>query len=63
MNFRIGPQAAEMTTMEAAEARKHDLPIPRKPVPGLTFKGQEVRASRADPGSMPSDHATRANTR
>jgi hypothetical protein len=34
----------EMTTMEAAEARMRDLPIPRKPVPGLTFKGQEVRS-------------------
>jgi hypothetical protein len=34
----------EMTTMPAAEARKRDLPIPRKPVPGLTFKGQEVRS-------------------
>jgi hypothetical protein len=34
----------EMTTMEAAEARRHDLPIPRKPVPGLNLHGQEVRA-------------------
>src|SRR5438105_4519835 len=34
----------EMTTMQAAEARKRDLPIPRKPVPGLAFKGEEVRA-------------------
>jgi hypothetical protein len=34
----------EMTTMEASEARRHDLPIPRKPVPGLNLHGQEVRA-------------------
>jgi hypothetical protein len=34
----------EMTTMHAAEARKRDLPIPKRPVPGLIFKGQEVRA-------------------
>jgi hypothetical protein len=41
--FLVDP-GTEMTTMEAAEARQRDLPIPRKPVPGLTFKGQEVRA-------------------
>jgi hypothetical protein len=34
----------EMTTMEASEARRQDLPIPRKPVPGLNLHGQEVRA-------------------
>jgi hypothetical protein len=34
----------EMTTMPASEARKRDLPIPKKPVSGLAFKGQEVRA-------------------
>jgi hypothetical protein len=34
----------EMTTMEAAEARRHDLPIPRRPVPGLNLHGREVRA-------------------
>jgi hypothetical protein len=34
----------EMTTKEAAEARRHDLPIPRQPVHGLTMNGQEVRA-------------------
>jgi hypothetical protein len=43
MTFLVDP-GTEMTTMEAAEARKHDLPIPRKPVSGLIFKGQEVRA-------------------
>ncbi len=34
----------EMTTMPAAEARRMDLPIPRRPVRGLTFRGQEARA-------------------
>jgi hypothetical protein len=34
----------EMTTMAAVEARKLDLPIPRRPVRGLTFRGQETRA-------------------
>jgi hypothetical protein len=43
MLFLVDP-GTEMTTMEAAEARKRDLPIPRKPVAGLTFKGEEVRA-------------------
>lgn len=33
----------EMTTMPADEARKMDLPMPRRPVRGLTFRGQEVR--------------------
>jgi hypothetical protein len=34
----------EMTTMPADEASKWDLPIPRRPVKGLTFRGQEARA-------------------
>ena len=34
----------EMTTMPAAEAKRMDLPIPRRPVRGLTFRGQEARA-------------------
>ncbi len=34
----------EMTTMAAADARDLDRPIPRRPVPGLTFRGMEVRA-------------------
>jgi hypothetical protein len=34
----------EMTTMPATRAREFDLPIPRKPVIGLTLHGQEVRA-------------------
>lgn len=33
----------EMTSMSAAEARKLKLPIPKRPVPGLTYQGQEVR--------------------
>ena len=33
-----------MTTMPAAEARRLDLPIPRRPVRGLTYRGQEARA-------------------
>jgi hypothetical protein len=43
MPFLVDP-GTEMTTMEAAEARRRDLPIPRKPVVGLTLKGEEVRA-------------------
>ncbi len=34
----------EMTTMPAAVARSLDLPMPRRSVRGLTFRGQEVRA-------------------
>jgi hypothetical protein len=34
----------EMTTMPASDAKKRDLPIPRRPVPGLIFQGQEVRS-------------------
>ncbi len=34
----------EMTTMPAAEARRQNLPIPRKPVSGLTLQGLEVRS-------------------
>jgi hypothetical protein len=43
LTFLVDP-GTEMTTMRASEARDRDLPIPRKPVPGLTFKGEEVRA-------------------
>ena len=43
MDFLVD-SGTEMTTMRASEARDRDLPIPRKPVPGLTFKGEEVRA-------------------
>jgi hypothetical protein len=34
----------EMTTMWAADARDQDLPIPKRPVPALTFQGHEVRS-------------------
>jgi hypothetical protein len=34
----------EMTTMPAADARRMDLPMPRRPARGLTFRGQEARA-------------------
>src|SRR5437899_6322048 len=33
----------EMTTMAAAEAKRRNLPIPKRPVSGLSFQGQEVR--------------------
>jgi hypothetical protein len=33
----------EMTTMSAWEAKRRDLPIPKRPVRGLIFRGQEVR--------------------
>jgi hypothetical protein len=34
----------EMTTMQAGEAKHQNLPIPKRPVSGLTFQGQEVRS-------------------
>jgi hypothetical protein len=34
----------EMTTMLAGDAKKVDLPIPKRPVRGLTFQGKEVRS-------------------
>lgn len=40
--FVVDP-GTEMTTMPAAEARDHDLPIPRRPARGLTFRGREAR--------------------
>src|SRR5215831_10605079 len=40
--FVVDP-GTEMTTMPAEEARKRDLPIPKSPVRGLVFRGQEVR--------------------
>jgi hypothetical protein len=33
----------EMTTMAAAEAKSLNLPIPKRPVRGLTFLGHEIR--------------------
>jgi hypothetical protein len=43
LTFLVDP-GTEMTTMRASEARDRDLPIPKRPVRGLTFKGEEVRA-------------------
>jgi hypothetical protein len=40
--FRVDP-GTEMTTMAAEEARSLDLPIPKRPVRGLSFQGKEVR--------------------
>ncbi len=40
--FIVDP-GTEMTTMPAELARMNDLPIPRQPVRGLSFRGQEVR--------------------
>jgi hypothetical protein len=40
--FVVDP-GTEMTTMPAEEASKRDLPIPKSPVRGLAFRGQEVR--------------------
>jgi hypothetical protein len=41
--FRVDP-GTEMTTMLAAEAKDRNLPMPRRPVPGLNLQGQEVRS-------------------
>jgi hypothetical protein len=40
--FLVDP-GTEMTTMPAWEARRRDLPIPKRPVRGLSFRGREVR--------------------
>lgn len=40
--FLVDP-GTEMTTMPACEARRWDLPIPMRPVRGLSLRGQEVR--------------------
>jgi hypothetical protein len=34
----------EMTTMMAADAKDRNLPMPRRPVPGMAFQGQSIRA-------------------
>ncbi len=34
----------EMTTMAAEEAKRRNLPIPKKAVPGLNIHGEEVRS-------------------
>ena len=41
--FLVDP-GTEMTTMPAEEAKDQDLPMPKRPVPGLTFQGLEVRS-------------------
>ena len=41
--FRVD-SGTEMTTMPAERAKKRDLPIPKRAVCGLTFRGQEARA-------------------
>jgi hypothetical protein len=43
VRFRVDP-GTEMTTMLAADARDRNLPMPRRPVPGLNLLGQEVRS-------------------
>lgn len=40
--FVVDP-GTEMTTMSAAIAKDQDLPIPKRAVRGLTFRGQEAR--------------------
>src|SRR4051812_24516690 len=42
VRYRVD-SGTEMTTMPADNARKLDLPIPKRSVRGLTFRGQEVR--------------------
>jgi hypothetical protein len=42
VNFLVDP-GTEMTTMPACDAKNLDLPIPRRPIRGLSFQGQEVR--------------------
>jgi hypothetical protein len=43
LRFRVDP-GTEMTTMMAADARKWDLPIPRRAIPGLALQGLAVRS-------------------
>ena len=40
--FRVD-SGTEMTTMAAEAARRLNLPLPKRPVRGLVFQGQEVR--------------------
>jgi hypothetical protein len=40
--FRVD-SGSEMTTMPAYEARILNLPIPKRPAPGITLRGLEVR--------------------
>jgi hypothetical protein len=43
VRFRVDP-GTEMTTMMAAHAKQRNLPMPRRPVPGMAFEGQGVRS-------------------
>jgi hypothetical protein len=43
VRFRVD-SGTEMTSMMAVHAKERDLPIPRRPVRGMAFQGQEVRA-------------------
>jgi hypothetical protein len=43
-SFFLVDSGTEMTTMPAAEAKREDLPIPKRSVPGFTFQGLEVRS-------------------
>src|SRR5689334_23116840 len=43
VTFRVD-SGTEMTTMSASEAKRLNLPIPRRPVAGLALHGQMVRA-------------------
>lgn len=42
IDFVVDP-GTKMTTMQASKAKDQDLPIPKRPVTGLAFRGQEVR--------------------
>ncbi len=42
VRFLVDP-GTEMTTMSAEVAMSRNLPIPKRPVRGLVFRGQEVR--------------------
>src|SRR5271170_5201014 len=43
VTFLVDP-GTEMTTMPAGEAKKQNVPMPKRPVSGLTFQGLEVRS-------------------
>jgi hypothetical protein len=43
ITFLVDP-GTEMTTMPAEDAKDRSLPMPRRPVSGLTFQGLEVRS-------------------
>jgi hypothetical protein len=58
VTFLVDP-GTEMTTMPVWEAKDRNLPMPRRPVSGLNFKGLEVRSGllRARiPGMDPTEY-------